>query len=348
MAPSTTRWTIPRQPAGSTSVQVAGSLGTIPADDLFEASGTIGTVTVAGANAKTLPAPPLIWAEAAIGRHSSRRDADRGQRDGHSNSDIWIAVFGQEIATPGPGQMPPVGKSYYLNAADVSTTGSPDAQSTSTLYALPSTPDQPTLPSSTLAQWGNNLALPVPAPGQQFTGRSSISVGAPVQAQVNLTNGTVSAPNPASAIRSEQRDILRLLGVYRYEQRGRAESGYRYFAGRFVRHAVCNCSSSRTRPARQTYNYAITGNTTLGSETITNIPNTSQLSKGIRWWDRHSDRRDDSIDRQFDGDFAGFGHAQHAGHENRQQRFADGRRGPGRWACRPSARRSWTGRATTI
>ncbi len=163
------------------SVQVDGSLGSNPADDQIEASGTIGAVSVGGTDARKQATPPLIWQQAAsddIPLSVSQAVADA---TGFDDSNVWVAIFGQEISTPGPGQIPPVGPSYYLDASDLTQSGTPILQSTSDLYALPSTPDQPILPSSTLAQWGSNLALPVPAPECNLPAASSSRSERPVR-----------------------------------------------------------------------------------------------------------------------------------------------------------------------
>lgn len=127
---------------------------------------------------------------------------------GFDDDEIWIAVFGQEIVTPTEGETPPTGISYYLDATQLNGSGAsatPIPISTATRSVGPGTPDQAILPSFTLAQWknaltewGSNLQLPIPTPGNQFTGRILISVGAPVQAQITGAQDTVAAPTSAS------------------------------------------------------------------------------------------------------------------------------------------------------
>lgn len=129
---------------------------------------------------------------------------------GFDDDEIWIAVFGQEIVTPKEGVIPPTGISYYLDATNLNGSGAsarPIPISTATLPVSPDTPDQAILPSFTLAQWknaaqtwGSNLQFPVPAAGNQYTGRILISVGVPVQAQITGAQYTVAAPSAASAI----------------------------------------------------------------------------------------------------------------------------------------------------
>jgi len=129
---------------------------------------------------------------------------------GFDDDEIWIAVYGQEIVTPGEGVIPNPGMTYYLDATQLSGSGAsatPIPISTATLSVGPGTADQAILPSFTLAQWknastawGSNLQFPVPTLGNQYTGRIVISLGAPVQAQVsNAAPYTVAAPTPAGA-----------------------------------------------------------------------------------------------------------------------------------------------------
>lgn len=121
---------------------------------------------------------------------------------GFDDDEIWIAVYGEDLA---PSAL--TGTTYYLDAANLTPLGSglytPTLTSTSTLTVGPSTPNLAILPSSTLADWknassawGSNLQLPVPGDNHQFTGRIIISVGTPVQAQVN-SDGSVAAPSPS-------------------------------------------------------------------------------------------------------------------------------------------------------
>ncbi|WP_437203131.1 beta-1,3-glucanase family protein [Planctomicrobium sp. SH664] len=203
---------------------------------------------------------------------------DEGANLGSGADGIWIAVFGQEIATPGPGQVPPVGTTYYLVASEISS-GNPIAQSTAGLYPGPSTPDQAILPSSTLAAWGNHLSLPVPPPGNQYTGRILISVGAPIQAQVSPSNGTVASPNPANGTDPSNGTIYDFL-----------EFTVTNFSG--VPNLDIDTSqvdafglpmqlqffedSAGTKP----FNTTFTGSTTKGSNVITGITNTTNLGQG--------------------------------------------------------------------
>jgi hypothetical protein len=262
------------------SIQVSTSLGSNPPADRIVASGTIGSVLVAGQNASTLASAPLIWQKAATSFIPLSVTQAALDATGFDNSHVWVAVFGQEISTPGPGQIPPVGPSYYLDASDLSPSSNPILQPTSSLYALPSTPDEPILPSSTLADWGSDLALPVPAPGMQFTGRIVVSAGAPVQAQVNLSNGTVSAPSAASPTDPSNGTFYDFLEFTVTNNNGvpnldidtsQVDSfgmplGLQFFQ-----------DTAGTPP----FNFPVTATTTNGSETITNISDTSKLSTGF-------------------------------------------------------------------
>lgn len=192
-------------------------------------TGAIGPVTLNGAVNTGSTALQLI-ATRAIGKvvvpnGQPQPQTDRGaktsfipleitpasaQATGVDDAKIWIAVYGEEIPIPIPGQQPPSPKTYYLDASHLSFAGSstkptPIPISTATLHVGLDTPDQAILPSSTIFDWSNshtnwksNLQLPVPKSGYQFTGRILISVGVPVQAQVVASNGTVSAPSASS------------------------------------------------------------------------------------------------------------------------------------------------------
>ena len=127
---------------------------------------------------------------------------------GYADEEIWIAVFGEEIATPPPGTSPPAKAFayYYLDPTKLQGT-IPIATNTKDLQPSATTPDQAIIPSFTLAQWnamaggnvwGSKLAFPAPKPGNEWTGRILISVGAPVQAQVNPLNGSISSPSPSN------------------------------------------------------------------------------------------------------------------------------------------------------
>lgn len=115
-----------------------------------------------------------------------------------STAQIWIAIFGQLISTPPPGVIPPAGPTFYLDAGNLNENNQPLPVSTESLPSPGAdSPNQVILPSFTLQAWGKNLSLPVPAFGQQYTGRMVISVGTPVQAQV-ASSGSVSAPSASN------------------------------------------------------------------------------------------------------------------------------------------------------
>ena len=131
---------------------------------------------------------------------------------GFDDDEIWIAVYGEEISTPAEGVPPSTGVTYYLDATKINGSGAtatPIPISTATAPVGHDTPNQAILPSFTLAQWklnagttwGSNLQFPVPsAASSEYTGRVLISVGAPVQAQINSSDHTVAAPSAASSI----------------------------------------------------------------------------------------------------------------------------------------------------
>ena len=113
----------------------------------------------------------------------------------------------------------------------------------------------------------------------QFTGRILISVGAPIQAQVNLTNGTVSAPsaaNPTDPSSGTFYDFLEFTvtnkaGVPNLDvDTSQVDSFGLPLELQFFKDAA----------GTQTFNFPITGTTTQGSETVTSIPNTTNLSQG--------------------------------------------------------------------
>ena len=113
----------------------------------------------------------------------------------------------------------------------------------------------------------------------QFTGRILISVGAPIQAQVNLTNGTVSAPSAADPTDPSSGTFYDFLEFTVTNKAGvpnldvdtsQVDSFGLPLQLQFFQNAA----------GTQPYNFPITGTTTTGSETVTNIPNTTNLSQG--------------------------------------------------------------------
>lgn len=187
-------------------VTLNGAVGTGSNALQLISTGTVGAVTVPAMQ----PQPDVI--DQAISQFIPLEIAQAvANATGYGDDDVWIAVFGQEIVTPGPGQVPGIGTTYFLDAANLNTAGAsgqptPIPISTATLNVGLNTPDLAILPSSTIAAWanasspwGSNLQLPVPPPGNQYTGRIVISVGAPIQAQVVASNGTVAAPSASSS-----------------------------------------------------------------------------------------------------------------------------------------------------
>ncbi|WP_428304434.1 beta-1,3-glucanase family protein [Lacipirellula sp.] len=188
-----------------------GSIGTVTLNGAVStlqllATGTVGAVTVPNGQSQPTVVDDVMSSFIPLEIAQAVAEAT-----GYDDDEVWIAVFGQEIPTPAQGATPTTGVSYHLDAGSLSPVG-PNGQptpipiSTATLEVGINTPNQAILPSSTIAEWanasstwGSNLQFPIPAPGNQFTGRIVISVGAPVQAQVNSTNGSVSAPSASSS-----------------------------------------------------------------------------------------------------------------------------------------------------
>jgi hypothetical protein len=180
-------------------VKVHGRMG---ASDTNQSSvvayGAIDEVRVGGKDARTMVNAPTITEFAASDFITLDIEQAVAEATGYGDDEIWIAVFGTETGSGLPGN------SYYLDASNIKPSkqdpsiNNPVPKVTSTLYTGPDTPGLAILPSSTIQQWGNNLRFPVPAAGNQYSGRIVISVGAPVQAQVVQATGGVSAPSAAS------------------------------------------------------------------------------------------------------------------------------------------------------
>ncbi|MGD9633350.1 MAG: beta-1,3-glucanase family protein [Pirellulales bacterium] len=116
---------------------------------------------------------------------------------GYDDNEIWIAVYGKQEGGTHDGDF------YYLDPTQIRN-GIPVLTTTANITGSITTSSPPTLPSFTLAQWenmasawGSNLAFPVTPANIDWSGRILISVGVPVQAQVD-SNGTVAAPSSAS------------------------------------------------------------------------------------------------------------------------------------------------------
>jgi len=265
------------------SVKVSGSIGSAndPANAIV-ASGDIGEIRVKGDDPGTTSPSLIVWEKNADAFSTKYINLDVSQvtpgATGFNDDQIWIAIFGQEIVTPGPGVVPPVGTTYYLTA-DKIVHNNPNPQSTANLQPGPSTANQVILPSSTLSDWDGMLSLPVPAPNHQYTGRIVISVGAPVQAQVTSSNGTVAAPSAGNATDPSNGtfyDFLEFtvtnfsgvpnldIDVSQVDSFG-IPTKLQFFT-----------DTAGTIP----YNYTFTGTTTAGGLTITGIPDTTNLGNG--------------------------------------------------------------------
>jgi hypothetical protein len=178
-------------------VKLRGNIGANGTDQEvgIVASGSVGRLTLSR-SARNSGGSPAVWEQAASGIIPLSVIQAATDATGFSDDQIWIAVFGQQLA-PGAAS----GPSYYLDASNING-GIPTLVTTSGLTPSSTTPNLATLPSFTLQQWkdasqnwGSNLAFPTPPNGDEWSGRIVISLGAPVQAQVNA-NGTVSAPSP--------------------------------------------------------------------------------------------------------------------------------------------------------
>lgn len=246
------------------------------------ASGLIGPVTVNGKDPGTTSPTLTLWQKTAEVFSAKYINLDVSQvtpsATGYGDDQIWIAIFGQEIVTPGPGEVPAVGTTYYLSADNI-IHNNPNPQSTADLQPGPTTANQVILPSSTLSDWDGRLSLPVPAPNHQYTGRIVISVGAPVQAQVTASDGTVGAPSAGSVTDPSNGtfyDFLEFtvtnfngvpnldIDVSQVDSFG-IPTELQFFT-----------DEAGTIP----FNYTFTGNTTTGSTVISGIINTDNLGEG--------------------------------------------------------------------
>lgn len=251
------------------------------------ATGTVGTVTVPNGQ----PQPTVI--DDAMSQFIPLEIAQAvANATGFDDDEVWIAVFGEEIITPGTGQVPAPGKTYFLDANSLDSAGSsgqptPIPVWTGTLEVGINTPNQAILPSSTIADWanassawGSNLQFPAPAPGHQFTGRILISVGAPVQAQVNTSDGSVASPsasNPADPSSGTFYDFLEFTvttsqaGVVSLDVDTSQVDAFGL---------PMTLQFFQDVQAQTPINTLFTGATTSGSNTITNVTNISLLSVG--------------------------------------------------------------------
>ncbi len=272
--------------------EVEGTIGTIKvsgttvssngAVNAIVASGAIGQVLVNGQDPGLSDPSLIVWEKNADVFTLKYIPLDVSQvtpgATGFNDDQVWIAVFGQEIVTPGTGVVPPVGTTYYL-VADQTVDGNPNPQSTASLQPGPLTSNQVILPSSNLSDWDGMLSLPVPAPNHQYTGRIIISVGAPIQSQVNSSNGTVTAPSASNATDPSNGtfyDFLEFtvtnfsgvpnldIDVSQVDSFG-LPTQLQFFT-----------DTAGTVP----FNYEFTGTTTVGSLTITGITDTSNLGNG--------------------------------------------------------------------
>lgn len=172
------------------NIRVKGKVGSVPGQTVaFIASGSIDNMNLGARNRNVAP---IVLEQAASQNIPLDFDAT-ALSNLFGEGEIWVAVYGEVIAAGATS-----GSSYYLDPARI-VNGEGLLTATSTLPApSATTPNLVTLPSATLATWGNAINLRAPImPGEEFSGRILISVGAPVQAQVNA-DGTISAPSASN------------------------------------------------------------------------------------------------------------------------------------------------------
>lgn len=162
-------------------------------------SGQVGEVKLSHAMAAE-GATPMIWQQVGSSYTPLNIIQSSLNATGYSDDEIYIAVFGEQLA---PGAV--TGTTYYLSPSG--TAGTLGVLTTTAgLNPSTSTPNLVTLPSYALSAWvdttqawGSDLNFPTPPPNEEWSGRILISVGAPVQAQINA-NGTVAAPSASDPI----------------------------------------------------------------------------------------------------------------------------------------------------
>ncbi len=173
-----------------------GAKGTSQEVDIVT-SGQVGQVSMSR-RAHDSGGGPAMWEDAAQQIFPLSIVQEVASATGYADDQVWIAVYGTESGTGSK-----AGNNYYL-ASDSVKDGIPVLQQTSPTPSS-STPNLPILNSYTLKDWkaasqtwGSNLAFPVPREGNQWSGRILISVGAPVQAQIN-GDGSIAAPSANNA-----------------------------------------------------------------------------------------------------------------------------------------------------
>lgn len=186
----------PSMPGHINSIKFRGGLGAKGTHQqvAIVTSGFVGDVKLSRATQHS-GRSPKIWEQAAQQVMPLSIVQQYANATGYGDDQIWIAVFGTDLST---------NINYYLSPEHVNN-GIPALQQTNPAPNQ-NTPDLPLVKSYTLSDWksasqtwGSNLAFPVPAENDQWSGRILISVGAPVQAQVNA-NGTVASPSPSNPI----------------------------------------------------------------------------------------------------------------------------------------------------
>jgi hypothetical protein len=179
-------------------------MGTGDQEVKLVSSDGVGDVQLSRKAAKSNP-DPWIWELAASQTISLSVLQAYAEATGHEDDEIYIAIFGSHIKTPKTGEKPkPADTSYFYVDLQM---GEPIYVATipAPVSPGPTTPNLVTVPSHTIADfatsnaWGSNLFFKDPGPDHEFTGRIYISIGAPVQAQINAA-GEVTAPSSTSSI----------------------------------------------------------------------------------------------------------------------------------------------------
>lgn len=159
------------------------------------ASGDVNELKL-GQNNSRAGRSPMVWEQAASQFIPLDISQITAAATGFGDDEIWIAMFGGVSSISSTGAV----EQYYIDAGNLDGSNNPIYVSVNGVTPLSGTPDLPILPSSTIQDWGSNLAFKVPAPGNKWSGRIIISAGTPVQAQVTQAtpNNSVSSPNPTN------------------------------------------------------------------------------------------------------------------------------------------------------
>lgn len=186
-------------PGNINKLDIRGDMGSAGSPDevAIVASGAVNELKL-GQNNSRAGRSPMVWEQAASQFIPLDISQITAAATGFGDDEIWIAMFGGLSAITSSGAV----EQYYIDAGNLDSSNNPILVSVNNVVPSQNTPDLPILPSSTIQDWGSNLAFKVPAPGNKWSGRILISAGTPVQAQVAQAqlpaNNSVSSPNPAS------------------------------------------------------------------------------------------------------------------------------------------------------